>query len=151
MCTCCSIQTYECIDLLQMTMGSRYVEIFKSNRFEMTQYFNARGGPPRDVGRGGGGQGGAGGSVGPSQGYVQDQIRIHLMRKHSIRLHDNGPAHVNRTHCFLSKLIHTLIYWQTQVGSGRSFSVYVYLHIYLDVYICIYINICIYILLSVYI
>jgi len=150
MCTCCSIQTYECIDLLQMTMGSRYVEIFKSNRFEMTQYFNARGGPPRDVGRGGGGHtAGAGGSVGPSQGYVQDWIRIHLMRKHSIRLHDTGPAHVNRTHSFLSKLIHIRIYWQIQVGSGRSFSVYMYIYLY--VFICIYINICICILLSVYI
>ncbi len=26
-----------------MNMGTRYVEIFKSNRFEMTQYFTQRG------------------------------------------------------------------------------------------------------------
>jgi len=41
----------------KMSMGSRYVEVFKSNRFEMTQYFSRSGG---GGGYGGGGPGGGG-------------------------------------------------------------------------------------------
>jgi hypothetical protein len=56
----------------KMNMGSRYVEIFKSNRFEMTQYFNARGsgggGGGGGGGRGGGYQGGGGGGYGGGSG-----------------------------------------------------------------------------------
>ena len=89
------VHANDALQFHKMNMGSRYVEVFKSNRFEMTQYFGRsdvrggygdRGGGGRGgymsgggyFGGGGGGGAGGGGGGGPSGMYPPGEYFIKM-------------------------------------------------------------------------